>query len=270
MITSFFRRKTRLADVADCDGNAPQALVAPPLRDTDRDWRIIGEQDPFFGVLTDPRYHRQNLTDQARADFFGSGETEITTLFDRIRAIFGDFNPKSALDFGCGVGRLTQPLAHRFGDVVGVDVSTGMLAEARKHNHTRAIFLDQIPPRPFDWVVSFIVLQHVTPERGYALIGELLKAVAPHGGISLHIVFARTAPHAADAGTRIVIGDDDVWPAGETADIATVPPGVMIMHDYDLGRVIALFNLHGFRSVHLDHTDHGGAIGAVIHARQGR
>ena len=80
----------------------------------------------------------------------------------------------------------------------------------------------------------------------------------------------RIEPCGANAGARIVIGEDDVWPAGKTADVAAVPPGVMIMHDYDLGRVIALFHLHGFRSVHLDHTDHGGPIGAVIHARPGK
>ena len=264
----FFRKKTPTDGMPIGDCQAPEEQAAP-VRDTDRDWQIIGEQDPFFGVLTDPRFHRDNLTDEARAEFFRSGEREIGALIERNRAVFGAFNPKSALDFGCGVGRLTQPLARLCGEAVGVDVSAGMRTEAEKHNKTSAVFTDRIPPRAFDWVVSFIVLQHITPEQGYGLISQLLKAVAPGGGVSLHVVFARTEPFAADAGTRIVIGDDDVWPAGRTADVSAVPPGVMIMHDYDLGRVIALFHLHGFRQVHLDHTDHGGPIGAVIHARRG-
>lgn len=276
MSSSFFRKFTRQAEPSagaatagaserDEEMSLPAAL---PLRDTDEDWKIIGKKDPYFGVLTDPRFHKRNLTDQVRSDFFNSGDSEIDALFDRIRAIFGGFNPRSALDFGCGVGRLTRPLAQLCGDAVGVDVSEGMLAEARKHNRTSAVFMDHIPARTFDWVVSYIVLQHVTPDRGYALIGDLLKAVGPGGGISLHVTFARTAPHATDAGTRLVIGDGKVWPAGDTADIARVPAGIMIMHDYDLGRVIGLFYAHGFTSLHLDQTDHGGAIGAVIHARR--
>jgi SAM-dependent methyltransferase len=266
MTTSFFRRKPRSA-VPNPEPAVAEATPAAP-RDTDADWQIIGARDPFYGVLTDPRFHRDAITDEARADFFASGEIEVGRLLAYMRSLYPGFTPKSALDFGCGVGRLTQPLARLCNDVVGVDVSPGMLVEARRHNRTRAIFLDQIPARTFDWVVSFIVLQHVTPELGYPLIAKLLKAVGPEGAISLQIVFARTASQATDAGVRIVIGDDDVWPAGQTVDITLVPPGIMIMHDYDLGRIISLFYVHGFREIHLDHTDHDGAIGAVIHARR--
>ena len=243
--------------------DSPEAGASP--RNTDDDWRIIGEEDPFFGVLTHSRFHRDNLTDEALADFYYSGESEIASLLARSREIFGPFAPRSALDFGCGVGRLTRPLARLTGDAVGVDVSEGMLKEARQHVPD-AVFVESIPKRTFDWVVSFIVLQHVTPAAGYPLIRELLKAVAPGGRITLHITFARAEAYATDAGAKLVVGETDVWPAEGAWDTSLVPQGVIIMHDYDLGRVVALFYQRGFRSLHLDDTDHGGVIGAVIHA----
>lgn len=243
----------------------PKETAAQVLRDTDRDWRIIGENDPYHGVLTDPRFHRKNLNDENLALFFESGAHDVGHWLQRSREIFGEFHPRSALDFGCGVGRLTRPLAALTGDAVGVDISQGMLNEARRTIIPGAQFVERIPARVFDWVVSYIVLQHVTPEAGYSVVADLLDAVAPRGRISLHITFARSHEHAADDGARLVIAEDDVWPV-EGPDLTLVPPGVMIMHDYDLSRVIALFFCHGLTSIHMDRTDHGGVYGAVIHA----
>ncbi len=39
-----------------------------------------------------------------------------------------------ALDFGCGVGRLTQALADYFNEVAGVDVSPTMVNKALEYN----------------------------------------------------------------------------------------------------------------------------------------
>ena len=39
-----------------------------------------------------------------------------------------------ALDFGCGVGRLTQALAEHFERVAGVDIAASMIARARQEN----------------------------------------------------------------------------------------------------------------------------------------
>ncbi|MEZ0334809.1 MAG: methyltransferase domain-containing protein [Gemmatimonadales bacterium] len=44
--------------------------------------------------------------------------------------VFGPFRRNIALDFGCGVWRLTRPLSERFQHVIGVDISSSMLDEA--------------------------------------------------------------------------------------------------------------------------------------------
>jgi SAM-dependent methyltransferase len=237
-------------------------------RDTDRDWAMIGEREPYFGVLTHPRFKRENLNDEHIADFFASGHGDIARALGRMRAAFGSFDPRSALDFGCGVGRLTRALAAQTGDAVGVDISPGMLAEARRYKGTDAIFVESIPERQFDWVMSIIVLQHIPPERGYAIVNTLLGAIAPGGGITLQITFARAPQHDHSVGGRLIIGPNNAWPATPPRAAPAMPEGVMLMHDYNLSRIVALFFVHGLRQLYLEETDHGGLIGVEINARK--
>ncbi|SDA36974.1 class I SAM-dependent methyltransferase [Sphingomonas sp. NFR15] len=240
-----------------------------PIRDTDRDWQIIGETEPFFGVLTADRFKRENLDENARREFFRSGEGDIHHFITRMREAFGHFEPRSALDFGCGVGRLTAPLAALTGAATGVDISSGMLAEARKHTHPRLRFLDAIPIEQFDWVVSAIVLQHIPPDRGYDILAELLGRVGPDGGATIQVMFGRTVRHENSIGARLIIdGEDGVRPPAPFRTRRKIPEGVMIMHDYDLSRVVGLFYLAGLKRLCLDHIDHGGIIGATIYARR--
>lgn len=238
------------------------------IRDTDKDWTIIGETEPYFGVLTSNRFKRENMDEQSRSDFFRSGEGDVEHFISRMRAIFGLFEPRSALDFGCGVGRLTLPLAALTGTATGVDISPGMLSEARKHKLPGLRFLTSIPNETFDWVVSAIVLQHIPPERGYGIIEELLDRVAPKGGITLQIMFGRTAHHERAVGSSLVIDQSAVRPAISKKRRKFPNPGEMLMHDYDLSRTVGLFYRSGIRSLMLDHCDHGGIVGATIYARK--
>src|SRR5947209_8593800 len=97
---------------------------------TDRDWEFFGRTDPYWSVFTQERYRRANLTEDAVRDFFASGEQHIDFVLATVRDhLDGGFAPRSALDFGCGVGRMVVPLARRCGRVVGVDVADAMLAE---------------------------------------------------------------------------------------------------------------------------------------------
>ncbi|UZW55082.1 class I SAM-dependent methyltransferase [Sphingobium sp. JS3065] len=238
------------------------------VRDTDRDWAIIGSTEPYFGVITADRFKRENLDEENQADFFRSGESDIRHFISRMRDIFGAFEPRSALDFGCGVGRLTLPLAALTGSATGIDISPGMLAEARKHDHPGLRFLNKVPDELFDWVVSIIVLQHIPPERGYKIIEQLLNRVGPSGGVTLQIMFGRAARHEKSVGSRLVIDDAGVRPAITRWWRKRVAPGRMLMHDYDLSWIVGLFYRAGMKHLTLDHCDHGGIIGATIYARK--
>lgn len=98
-------------------------------RDTDRDWELFGQSDPYWAVVTHEKYHINNLNNDTIEEFYETGEKQIDWILTTIRKqLDPSFKPVSAMDFGCGVGRLSLGLAKRCRSVVGVDISNGMLS----------------------------------------------------------------------------------------------------------------------------------------------
>lgn len=165
---------------------------------TDRDWEKWGATDPYFGVLSESKYRTDNMDSKAKADFFKSGEIHITNVIDTIREHFDSkFSPKSALDFGSGVGRLIIPMARRMTTVMGVDISTSMIAEACKncadadiHNAQFVLSDDDLKnvDHRYDLVHSFIVLQHIPWRRGRKILQSLSSRVAPGGYLAVQFI----------------------------------------------------------------------------------
>lgn len=88
------------------------------------------------------------------------------------------------LDFGCGVGLLTEPLVVRFAQVTGFDPSTESLAQARKRV-PRATFvdaLDAVQDSHFGLAILSGVLHHVPPPERSALLRQLLSKLTPGNG----------------------------------------------------------------------------------------
>src|SRR6478672_7553917 len=98
-------------------------------------WDEHARRDPLWAILSDPSKagRRWNLR-----DFLETGRREVSLLMYQLRALDIGVNRKAALDFGCGVGRLSQPLARYFDRVVGVDVSPEMTRLANGINKKSA------------------------------------------------------------------------------------------------------------------------------------
>jgi SAM-dependent methyltransferase len=140
------------------------------------------------------------LTDRRRkggrwepAEFFATGAAEVQSFLGRAAELGLPESRGRALDFGCGVGRLTRALSAHFDEVVGVDVSEGMVRRARELNGDRPNleFVVNAEPRlakfetgSFDFVLSHIVLQHM-PARATAAayVRELVRVTRPGGGL---------------------------------------------------------------------------------------
>jgi len=154
------------------------------------DWNELARREPYFAVLTDRQFLGANLDDGARRAFFGSGEEDVERLFG---AIGNDFRPRAALDFGCGVGRLTRALASRVDEAVGCDISPEMIEVARENvpNATFVTSLEQVSDRRFDLILSLIVFQHIPPEEGLRTLTALLRLLAPGGVAALHFTLRR-------------------------------------------------------------------------------
>src|ERR1041384_4356922 len=79
----------------------------------------------------------------------------------------------AVLDVGCGDGRLTRRLRQSFQTAVGIDLSPGMIAEAKRRSASIAGIEDvctdlfdwlSTHPEEFDCVVSVATLHHVPLE----------------------------------------------------------------------------------------------------------
>ena len=148
-----------------------------------RDWDDLALVDPFWAVLAadDKRGGGWEPT-----EFFATGEADIEEMLATAAQLGRPTRHERALDFGCGVGRLTRALARRFDEAVGIDVSERMLEHARRLNadtpNVTFASSDEPPPEPFDLVVANLVLQHL-PSRALArvYIGRLIKATRPDG-----------------------------------------------------------------------------------------
>jgi SAM-dependent methyltransferase len=171
-----------------------------PLRKLQRDWEDLGVMDPLWAILTHEgkRNGRWDL-----ADFLATGERHIAEVMARAKSFGLPGRQDRALDFGCGIGRLTRPLAARFGEVVGVDISRPMIEKARLVNadlancsflHNARPDLAVLADGSFDFVYTHIVLMHLPSRRvaqGY--LRELVRVLTP-GGLLIFQMPAWIAP----------------------------------------------------------------------------
>jgi SAM-dependent methyltransferase len=226
------------------------------------DWEALGQREPYFAVLTEERFLREQMSDGDREAFFASGEADIAHLL----SLVPDFTPGSALDFGCGVGRLTRALANRVDRVAGVDAAPSMLRLARE-NVPQATFSSTIPEETFELIVSLIVFQHIPVRRGEALLDELLGHLQTGGVAVLHFTFRRPG----SALRRVARGVRAHVPfvhrmaqrlRGER------PMPYMQMNENDEGRILAIMRRHGCGEPRIVPTNHGGIEGAIVIVRR--
>jgi SAM-dependent methyltransferase len=154
----------------------------------------------MWAVLTAPGRKGGGWTPE---EFFATGEAEIEHVLATADGLGRPARREEAVDFGCGVGRLTRALAGRFGHALGLDVSEGMVERARALNEdvpTAEFRVNDAPDLGLlgddavDLVYSSIVLQHL-PSRAAIerYVGEFLRVARPDGivvfGLPRHIPF---------------------------------------------------------------------------------
>lgn len=154
-----------------------------------RDWEELATIDAKWSVLTSPG-KRDTWMD---SEFFATGEREIGQLLQTLRGFGYPKLFENALDFGCGVGRLTQALSQSFENTWGIDISARMLEQA-KANVPRASFLLNdtshlsFADGTFDLVYTARVLQHLPHPRFIAAyIGEFLRVIGSRGIVVFHV-----------------------------------------------------------------------------------
>jgi SAM-dependent methyltransferase len=233
----------------------------PAVRDTDADWRELGQTQPYWAVLSHPDFRSESLTPEKIEEFYASGPFHIGPIAEALKALTGRLPSGRALDFGCGVGRLAEAMQAYAQQVTGVDISPGMLELARARG-SRVAYADTIPEGPFDWINSFIVFQHIPPPRGEAILEELLGKLANGGVISLQLTVWRDKDREWPKDEETVRGIFRKKIKGDR--LLSLPVGHIHMYDYDLSRVVRLLNLAGIEEIRLVSTNHDGHHGFII------
>lgn len=173
------------------------------------------------------------------AEFFATGEREIAHVLGRLDELGIERPTGRALDFGCGVGRLTLALADRFDHVDGVDISPEMIALAEGHPgcefHVNdepdlALFADDT----FDFVYSFIALQHMARELAEGYVREFVRVLKP-GGVAVFQVPEGPDSTHNDAWVSMRGTDPETvkgWVEAEVIDVESSPAGPWMSHRY--------------------------------------
>lgn len=257
---------------------------------TDLHWEDWGARDPYFGVLTDPKFRNASLTPEAREEFFRSGQVHAEHVLhvcrDRIDPAFA---PRRILDFGCGVGRVLIPFARLAEQAVGMDVAPSMLAEAQRNADAQGVSNLVLLPSDdqlsaldgdFDLVHCCIVLQHLEVPRGRELFRRLVQRVRPGGIGALQVTFAwdyhdatfgqpppPVSPPEPGLSRRLKDGLRGLRSAPVPEPPAAPKDPEMQMNFYNMSELMYTLQRAGASSLHADFTDHGGAIGAFMFFR---
>ncbi len=178
------------------------------LKDVQKTYEAYGEEDPLYAVLS-RKEARDNKWDVD--EFFASGREEIDGAMSHLSDLGVEINKGRAMDFGCGVGRLTQALCVEFESAVGVDISYSMIESAETHNKfgDRCEYrvnttddLAQLDDASFDFVYSNISLQHSPPTASSNYIAEFFRILRP-GGVALFQVPSGPRHDPGSLGARI-------------------------------------------------------------------
>jgi SAM-dependent methyltransferase len=229
------------------------------LDQTRADWTHLAQSDPLWAVLVQPdkRHGRWDV-----GEFLATGEREVGAAMTALSGFGGPSGGERALDFGCGVGRLSQALAARYGEVVGVDIAEPMLAEARRIDRTggRCRFVLNAAPDlrlaaddSVDLVFSSLVLQHIPPAAAKSYLREMTRIVRPGGAVVL-LLPTGVRPTVRGMLFRFLPQPALRW--GQKHLLGY--PAPMRMHTFDADEVDSIFTSAGFRLAGTsDEPEHG-------------
>src|SRR5215471_15297159 len=238
-----------------------------------RTWEKLGKMAPYYSVLVAEEFKPENLSAANISAFFDSGREHVTRLMQLVREIWPDFAPHAVLDFGCGVGRVTIPLAEMSSKVIAVDISEQMLKETKRNCEARNInnvtfmttpeFL-RLPDGSVDFVHSFIVLQHIPPADGYLLIARLISVLEAGGIGAIHVSFCDRRSRLRRLLSWIKVSVPGVARLHNVMRGQSVSYPPMHMHAYRLDRIFRMLRDGGCHRVLSHFSEHGEHLGLFL------
>ena len=179
---------------------APEACAKRPPQSL-QEWKVWGTYDPLWGVAAWPGKRKSDSQAWSDAEFERLGATDWQDFWTRWER-YG-VGPYRCLEIGCGAGRLTSQIAKVFEEVIALDVSEGMIAEARQRVNNSAVRFalsdgTRIPAEDssVSGVFSAHVFQHFDSlEYAAYYFREVARILQPGGSMMIHLPVFRSHPH---------------------------------------------------------------------------
>ena len=154
----------------------------PDLASIRKGWDEAARTDPMFHILSLPDMEGRWDSEE----FFKTGRQEVNRAISYLNGLGLPRHRHSALDFGCGIGRLTQALSGYFDYVLGIDISVEMVRRAQKHcdfGNVRFRACTDLKglQGDRDLIYPAITLQHMPPEYQRAYVQDFVGLLAPKG-----------------------------------------------------------------------------------------
>ena len=173
------------------------AVLAEMLERVRHQWTRLGENDPHWSVVSNPKFRRERMNPELVRELRSSGQRDAN-LIARFESRTGHSLPRGVcVELGCGVGRITRHLADRFEKVIALDISPGnlqlcadyMAEEGITNVETRLIssFDDFRDVPEYDVLFSLIVLQHNPPPVQRFILQSLFSKMRSGGGAVFQI-----------------------------------------------------------------------------------
>jgi SAM-dependent methyltransferase len=161
-----------------------------------------GAGSTFWAILTeaDARHGRWDVD-----RFFATGVEQVATMLAQTQHYGRPARRGTALDFGCGLGRLTRALAPHFERTYGLDVASTMIERAQHldtgFGRPGAVFvlhdredLSQYASGSVDFLSCLLVLQHLPSRNAIeAYLREFVRVLSP-GGVAVVQLPVRVPP----------------------------------------------------------------------------
>lgn len=153
------------------------------------DWDARAEANPTYHIAAGRR-------DWPLEEFYSSGREIVTLVVDpALEALEVDPRGRSALEIGCGMGRLFEGLADRFDTVSGIDISAQMVALGKEHCPVEADWLvgdgaklSGVSDGTVDHIISFEVFQHISSVGVInSYMEEVARVLAPSGTFQIQL-----------------------------------------------------------------------------------